>query len=132
MISKLMKKKNQKGFTLMEMLIVVAIIAVLVAIMIPTVTNQLEKARQTADLANIRAAYAEAMVNSLTSADGEGAADEFKLTKTDGDFAKITSGVPDYLQGGASSGWTDVAAATAGKTVTVKIDADGEVTYTVS
>ena len=40
-----MKKNNNKGFTLMEMLIVVAIIAVLVAIAIPVFTNQLEKAR---------------------------------------------------------------------------------------
>ena len=55
-------KKNNKGFTLMEMLIVVAIIAILIAIMIPTFNAQLEKAREAADAANIRSAYAEAMV----------------------------------------------------------------------
>ena len=44
-----MKKiKNTKGFTLMEMLIVVAIIAILIAIAIPTFTTQLEKAREAA------------------------------------------------------------------------------------
>ena len=36
-------KKNKKGFTLAELLIVVAIIAVLVAISIPIFTSQLEK-----------------------------------------------------------------------------------------
>lgn len=56
-----MKKNNNKGFTLMEMLIVVAIIAVLVAIAIPVFTNQLEKSREATDAANIRSAYAEVM-----------------------------------------------------------------------
>ena len=61
----LKKFTNKKGFTLMEMLIVVAIIAILVAIAIPTFTGQLEKSRQATDLANVRAAYAEAVVNQL-------------------------------------------------------------------
>ena len=42
-------KKNTKGFTLAELLIVVAIIAVLVAISIPVFTSQLHKARVAAD-----------------------------------------------------------------------------------
>ena len=50
----------------MEMLIVVAIIAVLVAIAIPTFMNALEKSREATDEANIRAAYAEVMVCALT------------------------------------------------------------------
>ena len=51
-------KKNNKGFTLAELLIVVAIIAVLVAIAIPVFTTQLEKSREATDLANVRSAYA--------------------------------------------------------------------------
>ena len=51
-------KKDQKGFTLAELLIVVAIIAVLVAISIPIFTSQLEKSREAVDMANLRAAYA--------------------------------------------------------------------------
>ena len=52
------KKLNKKGFTLAELLVVVAIIGVLVAISIPIFTGQLEKAREATDAANIRAAYA--------------------------------------------------------------------------
>lgn len=59
-------KENKKGFTLAELLIVVAIIAVLVAISIPIFTSQLEKSREAVDLANIRAAYAEVMTAALT------------------------------------------------------------------
>ncbi len=61
MISKLLKK-NEKGFTLMEMLIVVAIIAVLVAIAIPTFNSSLNKAKAATDAANIRAGYASVMM----------------------------------------------------------------------
>ena len=59
-------KNNNKGFTLMEMLIVVAIIAILIAIAIPTFSGSLEKARLAADEANVRAAYSEAMSDFLT------------------------------------------------------------------
>ncbi len=52
-------KKNTKGFTLAEVLIVVAVIAVLVAISIPVFTSQLHKARVAADWANVRAYYAQ-------------------------------------------------------------------------
>lgn len=51
-------KKNRNGFTLAELLIVVAIIAVLVAISIPIFSNQIKKARLAANQANARAAYA--------------------------------------------------------------------------
>ncbi len=64
---KLMNKKlTKKGFTLAELLIVVAIIAVLVAVAIPVFTSQLEKAREATDLSNIRAAYAEIMVYAVS------------------------------------------------------------------
>jgi len=60
------KKLNKKGFTLAELLIVVAIIGVLVAISIPIFTNQLEKAKEGVDESNIRSAYAQVSAAALT------------------------------------------------------------------
>ena len=48
------KLKKQGGFTLVEMLIVVAIIAILIAVSIPLVGSALEKAREATDAANER------------------------------------------------------------------------------
>ena len=56
------KLKKQGGFTLIEMLIVVAIIAILIAVSIPLIGNALEKARDATDQANERAAKAEAAI----------------------------------------------------------------------
>ena len=70
------KKNNKRGFTLAELLIVVAIIAVLVAISIPIFTTQLEKSREAVDAANLRSAYAAGQVAALTEAKaGEAAVD---------------------------------------------------------
>lgn len=56
------KMKSKKGFTLIEMLIVVGIIAVLVAVSIPMVNSSLERARVATDMANERSAKAAALV----------------------------------------------------------------------
>ena len=65
------KKLNKKGFTLAELLVVVAIIGVLVAISIPIFTAQLEKSRDAVTASNVRAAYAEASAAKLTASDGD-------------------------------------------------------------
>ena len=91
-----MEKNNRKGFTLAELLIVVAIIGVLVAIAIPVFTAQLEKAREATDLANVRSAYAEMMASYLTDTDGTIANINVPVTQkqanwqTDGDAASTT------------------------------------------
>ena len=61
------RKTRGKGFTLAELLIVVAIIAVLVAISIPIFTSQLHKARVATDWANLRAYYAEIQADFIST-----------------------------------------------------------------
>jgi|GEM_PF-705419 len=61
-----MKNYSKKGFTLAELLIVVAIIGVLVSISIPIFTNILERSRDAVSVANIRNAYALATSEYIT------------------------------------------------------------------
>ena len=60
------KLSKTGGFTLVEMLIVVAIIAILIAISIPLVNSALEKAREATDDANFRDAAALGNIKLLT------------------------------------------------------------------
>lgn len=59
-------RSNENGFTLAELLIVVAIIAVLVGVSIPIFTSQLEKSREATDLSNVRSAYSQVMMAAIT------------------------------------------------------------------
>lgn len=76
-----LKEQGNKGFTLMEMLIVIAIIAVLVAIAIPIFSQQLENSREATDAANIRSAYAEVAAAALNDPSTDHTA-EVTLTQT--------------------------------------------------
>ena len=122
MLKALYTARNAKGFTLMEMLIVVAIIAILVAIAIPVFSSQLEKAREATDAANIRAAYAQAMAEYI-DADDVG---DFPITVTSQTMVQTESGWK-YVT--SSIGGVTPPAVVAGSTVTVKVATDGTVTF---
>ncbi len=112
-----MKKTNKKGFTLAELLIVVAIIAVLVAIAIPIFTSQLEKSKEATDLSNVRAAYAEAVAAYISEGETGTYTVELKSNisdcKTTGDVAGVSA--EDILKDHTT-------------TCTIVVAADGSVT----
>lgn len=66
-----MKRLNKKGFTLAELLIVIAIMAILIAIAIPAFSAQLEKTRQAVDDGNMRSAMSESVATYLLDGESE-------------------------------------------------------------
>lgn len=48
---------TKKGFTLIELIVVIAILAILAAILIPSITNYISKAEVARDQANVRSYY---------------------------------------------------------------------------
>ena len=128
-----LKKRGAKGFTLMEMLIVVAIIAVLIAIAIPIFTSQLEQSREATDKGNLRSAYAELAANYLTH---NGSATSVIVPvhqrqekwQQDGDAESTKIGA-DLEVSGVKSGGIDVSAQVTGH-YQLNITTSGDITYT--
>ena len=103
MKEKLMKMREEKdGFTLAELLIVVAIIAVLVAIAIPVFTSSLHASQEATDEANARSFYADCQAKFLTdSANRVDVAETTvavgdSLTFDNGDKAELLVGTVTY------------------------------------
>lgn len=82
-----MKKMNNKGFSLIELIIVIAIMAVLVAIIAPNLTKYLGKSKQQTDKTNL-----EEIKKQVKNCISEASTDDIAVQKTDGTTAtyKIT------------------------------------------
>ena len=105
-------KQTRNGFTLMEMLIVIAIIAVLIAVAIPVFASQLEKTREATDLANVRSAYAQVSTEALLG-DSE-ATVTVNLKQKQADWQSLDpvniGGIVHYKNQGDTKNWIGVAA----------------------
>ena len=96
----------------MEMLIVIAIIAVLIAIAIPVFASQLEKSREAADLANVRSAYAQVSAEVLLGDPEVTVTVDLKQKQADWQSLDPVNigGIVHYKKQGDTDNWKGVAA----------------------
>ena len=96
----------------MEMLIVIAIIAVLIVIAIPVFASQLEKSREAADLANVRSAYAQVSAEVLLGDPTATVTVDLKQKQADWQSLDPVSigGIVHYKNQGDTDNWKGVAA----------------------
>ena len=86
-----MKKLNKKGFTIVELVIVIAVIAILAAVLIPTFGNVIKKANESAVMQEAAACYKEVMALDLADGarDGSLTIDGTPTTLTGAEDSKI-------------------------------------------
>ncbi len=81
-----MRKSNKKGFTLVELVVVIAIIGVLAAILIPTMMNYVKKSRMRTANSNAKLVFES--INNMAS---DKVADGDKVSKIDADKVAVST-----------------------------------------
>ncbi len=117
-----MNKMNKKGFTLIEMLVVIAIIAVLVSIVVPAVSNSTTKAKASTDAANLRSLKAEAQIAVLNAGYSNPGTTDVDLLTTDIDDDATATAYALSDNSKATKSKTDETL-----TLSVKMTADGSI-----
>lgn len=78
------KKMNKKGFTIVELVIVIAVIAILAAVLIPTFSGVIEKANQSAAMQYAASLYKEALALDLADGVADGNEGSSAITSVEG------------------------------------------------
>lgn len=117
-------RNNKKGFTLVELIVVLTILAVLAAMLIPALQGYIEKSLETADVLHVREAYMEVLTASLTN-DAENQVKTVNLKQKQDDWQSMDpitiAGITHYKADKDTPNWKGIP--TAGGVCEVSYDA---------